>query len=610
MPITPQFNITQTDTHVNLEIRVPHVRVTSESVQVAITDDSVLHFASPPYLLLLEFAPHQFHETADESCATYEPTIRNGVINLLLKKKKKGQWENLDLLGRMVPSKKPGTSRWLKEVKGDDYPGNEEVIQEVDDSHESTSPMNYAGYGFLRMFHGIFTDLARDGLAKEMLEMPWEEKGVSVSESSIRQERREQRSQMEEEKFNADRYMGDLEIEDDYIFQCAMATEQHWQQSLSDSKVAELTQQLSSLEIQSDSLDGQESYFSSEERLQLMSIPYPILPSSLQQPDQEHALLLGLVDILFAYVYDHIVTDGDPTVESAWNITLLSPSLSWLEDWMPEDSVQTVTASSIRRALIYPYIRNYEFAVYMMTQVTAILRQGIRCVVRCLLKTRTILDRSEMFYLGNKLFLDPYLAWVQAHATTLPAKLVSLAESVEKVLLDDGLKGALAFDLVRIEATAREEGDEDSSESESEDDESDSSSDEDSSGSPDKADQSKTAQDQDGPTLTKAEDVRSSELLDSNLGKSVLAIAQPSTGTGAKILESEPTQKPLISTKTEDARSSELLDYNLGKSVLAIAQPSTATGPKILESEPPSTATGPKILESEPTKKPLIEEIE
>lgn len=548
MPIKPQFAITQTDTHINLEIRVPHVRVTSESVQVAITDDSVLHFASPPYLLVLEFAPQEFHETADESCATYEPTIRNGVIQLLLKKKKKGQWENLDLLGRMVPNKKAGTSRWLREVKGDDTLDNEEGVQQVDDSHNSISPIDYAGYGFRRMFHGIFTDLARDGLAKEMLEMPWEEQGLLLAESSIRHERREQRFQMEARNFGIERYLGDLEIEDDYIYQCATAMESHWQQSSSDGKVAELTQQLSSLEIQSDSVDGQESFFSSEERLQLMSIPYPLLPPSIQ-PDQEHALFLGLLDIIFAYVYDHIVTDGDPTVESAWTITILSPSLSWLEDWLPEDSVQTVAVSSLRRALIHPYIRNYDFAVYIMTQVTIILRQGIRCVLRCLLKTRTILDRSEMYYLGNKLYLDPYLAWVQAHAATLPVKLASLAETMEKVLLDRGLKGTLGFDLKGIEATAREEGDEDSSSSESEDDESDSSADEDSSGTPDRTDQFETPQDEDGQTSTKTKDARSTELLDSNLGKSILAITQTSpepAGTGSIILDSEPTKKPLI----------------------------------------------------------------
>jgi protein SHQ1 len=547
MPITPQFAITQTETHINLEIRVPHVRVTSESVQVAITDDSVLHFASPPYLLVLEFAPQQFHETADESCATYEPTIRNGVIQLLLKKKKKGQWENLDLLGRMVPNKKAGTSRWLREVKGDgDSLDNEEGAQQADDSHNSVLPVDYAGYGFRRMFHGIFTDLARDGLAKEMLEMPWEEQSLLLAESSTRHERREQRFQMEARNFGIERYMGDLEIEEDYIYQCAMAMESHWQQSSSDGKVAELTEQLSSLEIQSDFVAGQESFFSSDERLQLVSIPYPLLPPSLQ-PDQEHALFLGLLDILFAYVYDHIVTDGDPTVESAWTITILSPSLSWLEDWLPEDSVQTVAASSLRRALIYPYIRNYDFAVHVMNQVTTILRQGIRCVLRCLLKTRTILDRSEMYYLGNKLYLDPYLAWVQAHAATLPGKLVSLAEIVEKVLLDDGLKDTLGFDLVQLEATVREEeGDEDSSSSESEDDESDSSSsDEDPSATPDKAGQSETPQDQDGPTLTKTKDVRSSALLDSNLGKSVLAIAEPA-GTGSIIVDSKPTKKTVL----------------------------------------------------------------
>jgi protein SHQ1 len=601
MPITPQFTITQTDADVKLEIRVPHVRVTSESVQVVVTDDSVLHFASPPYLLLLEFAPYQFHETADESCATYEPTIRNGVIHLQLRKKEKGHWENLDLLGRLVPTKQ-GTSRWLQEVKAGDAPDNEKGDEQIEESHHRNPSIKYAGYGFLRMFHGIFTDLARDGLAKEMLEMQWEEQGLLQAESGIRLERKEQRLQMEEEKFNAERYSIDLEIEDDYIYQCAMAMELHWQQSSSDGNVAALTQQLSSLEIQ-----GQESFFSSDERLQLMSIPYPLLPPSIH-PDQEHALFLGLVDILFAYVYDYIATDDDPTVESAWSITILSPSLSWLEDWLPEDSVHTVCESSIRRALIYPYIRNYEFAVYIMKQVAAILRQGVRSVLRCLLQTRTILDRSEMYYLGNKLYLDPYLAWIQAHAATLPEKLVSLAETVDKALLNGGLKDQVGLDLVRIEATVGEEGHEDSSASASEDDGSDSDSDEDSTDSSEKA-ELETPQDQYDATSTKVKDDRSSELLDSNLGKSVLAITQTSTkaedARSSELLDSNLGKSVLAitqtSTKAEDARSSELLDSNLGKSVLGLAMTKTSSGPD---------DTGLIIPESEPLKKPLIEEIE
>ncbi len=42
-------------------------------------------------------------------------------------------------------------------------------------------------------------------------------------------------------------------------------------------------------------------------------------------------MLLGLADILFAYAYDHRTTTGDPSVESAWTVAVLSPLLSWLE---------------------------------------------------------------------------------------------------------------------------------------------------------------------------------------------------------------------------------------------------------------------------------------
>lgn len=46
---------------------------------------------------------------------------------------------------------------------------------------------------------------------------------------------------------------------------------------------------------------------------------------------EERRALLGLADILFAYAYDHRTTQGEPTVESGWTITVLSPLLSWLD---------------------------------------------------------------------------------------------------------------------------------------------------------------------------------------------------------------------------------------------------------------------------------------
>lgn len=45
----------------------------------------------------------------------------------------------------------------------------------------------------------------------------------------------------------------------------------------------------------------------------------------------EKATYLGLVDILFAYSYNHRVFEGENTVESAWCIGKLCSSMACLE---------------------------------------------------------------------------------------------------------------------------------------------------------------------------------------------------------------------------------------------------------------------------------------
>lgn len=40
---------------------------------------------------------------------------------------------------------------------------------------------------------------------------------------------------------------------------------------------------------------------------------------------------LSLIDIMYAFCYNHRTTQGDNTVESAWTINKLSATLSWLQ---------------------------------------------------------------------------------------------------------------------------------------------------------------------------------------------------------------------------------------------------------------------------------------
>jgi protein SHQ1 len=45
----------------------------------------------------------------------------------------------------------------------------------------------------------------------------------------------------------------------------------------------------------------------------------------------EKSVYLGLIDLLFAYSYNHRQTEGESNVESVWTIGKLSPTIAGLE---------------------------------------------------------------------------------------------------------------------------------------------------------------------------------------------------------------------------------------------------------------------------------------
>lgn len=450
MPITPRFTLSQTGTHVVVDIDVPHVRVSVESVQVVVEQaTSILHFASPPYLLLLNFQDEdgeKFDELADENCATYIPED-HGKIRLELQKKVPGQWRNLDMIGRLVKGKQQNsttTANWLQEVVGED--NNVEKLAQDSSPSTTTSESSAAApirtiiptgaYGFARMFHGVFADLGLDAMGQEMLASVWEESEYQIHGDAYRIRRREQRIERELQEFSSERYLGDVEMEDDYLYQCAMAMVPHWCIAKDETphSMDQVTRKMCDLTVSSGSAShcSQDKHdvstsFSAEEQRQLASIPYPFLPTNFSTD----ITMAGLLDILYAYTYDHLLTDGDSTVESAWTISILSVSLSWLEE---SESIQECIESSLRRTLVYPYIRNITFGLYVWKHVEMILQSGPATIVRCLLRTRDILHKSEFYYLGNKLFVDPYLGWIQKDVDRVRDLLVHAIASLRNVI--------------------------------------------------------------------------------------------------------------------------------------------------------------------------------
>jgi hypothetical protein len=187
MTITPVFALFQTDTHVTIEIRVPHIRVSRESLQIELSDDdAVLHFASLPiYTLRLNFTLHQFqpydheydhdgddndggfgmiHDLDDAnilcndstvqadsrqnntpnpshlSKVSFHPLLQDGTVRIELAKRIAGvHWPDLDLIGKFLVSpstvrdrngasqvaRPATTSHWLHQVLSDDNEANE-----------------------------------------------------------------------------------------------------------------------------------------------------------------------------------------------------------------------------------------------------------------------------------------------------------------------------------------------------------------------------------------------------------------------------------------------------------------------------------------------------
>ncbi|OEU05779.1 hypothetical protein FRACYDRAFT_258278 [Fragilariopsis cylindrus CCMP1102] len=286
MPLTPRFTLSQTPTHIYVEINVPSFRLSSEidgGMEVVLmgNNNSEFHFYAKPYLLKLNFFPNSFedqdtNDTTDESAgiessgggvgtAKYDPSEQTVTIPLRKKIQKDistGQegsseeeefesnnnnfWPDLELTARLIEPKEI-PKKWLHSVTDNNNVGEEEedggdddLVEEVNDDDtvsSTTKPTNNNnplllpdhqqnngdGYGFDNMFRNIFIDYCRSGLSEEMLMLRID------PESSSLEERRLERHSKEEKDFDFDRYLNDLDLtQDDYIYPMVMSYKPWW----------------------------------------------------------------------------------------------------------------------------------------------------------------------------------------------------------------------------------------------------------------------------------------------------------------------------------------------------------------------------------------------
>jgi protein SHQ1 len=131
---------------------------------------------------------------------------------------------------------------------------------------------------------------------------------------------------------------------------------------------------------------------------------------------------------MFAYVYDARTTQHDPTPESAWTISNLTPVFSAL-DPPPYDAAVVARATSFtaseliatlipsyRRSLAFPLYRSFKLAEACQADIANLFSMGRRTVVRCLLEMKHVLDHHEVYYVYSKIWVDDFCSWTQSGA--------------------------------------------------------------------------------------------------------------------------------------------------------------------------------------------------
>ncbi|KAI9486501.1 MAG: SHQ1 protein-domain-containing protein [Benjaminiella poitrasii] len=426
--ITPTFKVDQDNESVTIVVHTPYVRAQDVDLYV---EGSEFRFYLRPYFLRLHFPGNIIED--DNSKAVYDPSA--GEFTIRVSKETKGEhFPDLDLLTKLLArtgeteTKKNEPKKPLIEVIGsttDEKPGleedeiqdaidfNWEIPQEVPVAQADELSIT-AHYGFDQQYHGYFTHI---------YETLNEINDIDDPEKSTADSRREQRIESENGRFDEDHYCMDYvhndEIKELIKYKTIYAKELKRLQK--NTKMANTKQENKSLieeiepkdatgDIDMTSLsieDTKESLlkFTSKEDAMMRDLPKKEYLLSF-----EKGAYLGLVDLMFAYSYNHRITEGENNVESVWCVGKISSTLSSLEQF---SVLKDVITSCYRRTLVYPLYRNFELCDKVLQDVYILFKLGKRAILKALLELKHLFDHHDVYYIYSKLFLDDYSVWIQ-----------------------------------------------------------------------------------------------------------------------------------------------------------------------------------------------------
>eukprot|EP00039_Didymoeca_costata_P032711 m.38991 g.38991 ORF g.38991 m.38991 type:complete len:452 (-) comp9501_c0_seq2:113-1468(-) len=425
--ITPAFHVRQNNEFIIVEIKAPYVR--SPEVDFYVLDNE-FKFSVHPYFLRLRF-DSSLIEDGRERC---QHDIDEGKFIVYLPKLNMGEeFKDLDLLNVLLSRKREKQPKVAKiEVLSSTENGEEaeegndvidwEVEQHLSDDGEGEDDGDGEGdgdgvsimmkpilYGFDDKYSGILNKLQND--IPNIVELP-------NPDETKKKERQSLRHESERVKFNAEHYACDYD--DDSMAKHLMGFRPLWK------------------DWEEDTSEGKAVVFSEKDKEDMLKLPRK--EYIVTHPKR---LLIGLVDIIFAWAYDHRLTEGESTVESAWTISSLSSTLSFLVEF---ESLQNCAIACCRRAMTYPLVRHWGLFEQVWKDTCKIFSMGKNLVLRCLLDLRRLVLRDETKFILNEIYITDYCVWMQTVSTE---NFLSLGDKMSSIKLR---KSDIELPLLEVEA--------------------------------------------------------------------------------------------------------------------------------------------------------------
>ncbi|KAH8556514.1 SHQ1 protein-domain-containing protein [Umbelopsis sp. PMI_123] len=457
--ITPAFTVEQDHNSVTIKINSPHVRAQDVDLFV---DGSEFKFYLKPYFLRLQL-PGNICED-EQSTANYD--ISTGIFTIKVTKETPGEhFEDLDLLTKLLArrgeqksgetaTKKPlieviSSTTETQDIIQDAEEFDWQLPQELPTEELLTSTTTY---GFNSQYNGYFTYVAETANEINCVQNP---------EKSTAESRREDRVNEENAKFDEDYYVNDF-VNTEEIDHIIKFKTSWWKELRRIQKKASAEQKQSKVQLiqevrpesNSDipdlSMGGLEINDYSQSLIEFTekeNVMMRTLPNKEYLLSNEKSIYLGLIDLLFAYSYNHRQTEGEDTVESVWTIGKLSPSIAGLEKFT---TLQETLISCYRRALAFPLYRNYNLCDKILQDIYILLKLGKRAVLKALLEMKDMFDHHDIYYIYSKIWLDDYCIWIQQSSGNV---LKTLAHELHHFQLP---KALMDLDLEELEEIARD----------------------------------------------------------------------------------------------------------------------------------------------------------